>query len=72
MNPTKHLFFTKLPIIFIYFVKILSADGHTQLNVRTFAGRSALEVITTVVETTYAAQDANTRGYKSSTLFNGN
>ena len=72
MNPKKHLSFTNLQIILIYFVKILSADGHTQLNVKTITGRSACEVITAVVETIHTAQEANVRGYKSSTLFNEN
>ena len=70
MNTKKHLFFRKLQISFIYFVKILSADGDTLLNVEAFTGRSALELTTTAVETTNTAQEANTRGYESSTLFN--
>ena len=72
MNPQKHLFFTNLPIILIYFVKILSADGHTQINVQAFTGRSALELTTAVVETTHTAQETNPRGYEPSTLFNEN
>jgi hypothetical protein len=72
MNPQKHLFFTNLPIILIYFVKILSADGHTQLKVKAFTGRSALKLTTAVVETTHTAQEANPRGYKSSILSNQN
>ena len=70
MNPKKHLFFRKLQISFIYFVKILSADGHTQLNVKVFSGRSARELTTAVVETTHTAQEANTKGYESNTPFN--
>jgi hypothetical protein len=72
MNTKKHLFCRKLQISFIYFVKILSADGHTQLKVKAFKGRSALELTTAVVATTHTAQEANTRGYESRTLFNEN
>lgn len=72
MNTKKHLFFRKLQIIFIYFVKILSADGDTLLNVKAFPGRSALELTTAVVATTHTAQEANSREYESSTLFNEN
>jgi hypothetical protein len=45
---------------------------NTLLNVKAFTGRSALELTTAVVETTHTAQEANTRGYESSTLFNEN
>jgi hypothetical protein len=72
MNTKKHLFFRKLQISFIYFAKILSADGHTQLKVKAFTGRSALKLTTAVVETTHTAQEANPRGYKSSILSNKN
>ena len=72
MDAKKHLFFTKLQISFIYFVKILSADEHTQLNVKGFKGRSALELTTVVVETIHPEQEVNVREYKSSTLFNEN
>ena len=72
MNPKKHLFFTNLQIIFIYFVKILSADGHTQLNVKTFTGRSACEVITAVVETIHTTQELTLEDTSLVPIFNEN
>jgi hypothetical protein len=54
------------------FYEILSANGHAQLNVKAFTGRSAREVTAAVVKTIHTAQEANVRGYKSSTLFNQN
>ena len=72
MNTKKHLFFRKLQISIIYFVKIIDADGHTQINLKALTGRSALELTTAVVETTHTAQETNTRGYEPNTLFNEN
>jgi hypothetical protein len=45
---------------------------HTQLNVETFTGRSALDLTAAVVETIHPEQEANVRGYKPSTLFDEN
>ena len=58
MNPQNSY---KLTVNFIYFIKILSADGHIHF-VKTFTGRSGCEVITAVVETIHTAQEANVRG----------